>query len=231
MQTTEGLNLLNSLKHHENGLALKSKWAQSSFWDKSRNIHPGRCCRLCWSAGNYTWPNTKESCLLPQLDFKFETPEPKRTKRKSPSSVSTSTQNPFSFPSCSLVTMMDSFYFFCFQRHLYLREKSKICEQPLPFAFCLKQGIPYYNARNWFAFRCSMKSVLEATLDYEQSSTQTLHNAPKPKKAVMLSDFAPVPYFLQFFFLWVWFFFFASLFCSGLGVGFLLFLVLLWGFL
>lgn len=59
MQTTEGLNLLNSLKHHNNGLALKSKWARSSFWDKSRNIHPGRCCRLCWSAGNYTRPNTK----------------------------------------------------------------------------------------------------------------------------------------------------------------------------
>lgn len=41
MQTRECLNLLNSLKHHNNGPAWKSKWAWSSFWDKSRNIHPG----------------------------------------------------------------------------------------------------------------------------------------------------------------------------------------------
>lgn len=170
MQTTEGLNLPNSLKQHNNGLALKSKWARSSFWDKSRNMHPGRCCSVCWSAENYTRPNIKRGVCSKNWASNL--------KPWSPKWVLPHWALPLKITSAFLRVRRSkwwiNFIFFLFPKTPLFKEKSKLCKQPLLLAFCLKQGISYYNVRNWFTFRCSMKSVLEATPDYEQSATQTL---------------------------------------------------------
>lgn len=178
MQTTEGLNLLNSLKHHNNGLALKSSEPGAHSGIKAGIFTQEGVAGFAEVLG-ITHGQTQRELFAPKAGIQIWNPGAQKDKAKesflSEHFHSKSLQLSFVFTGHNdgLIS------FFCFQRHLYLREKSKLCKQPLLFAFCLKQGIPYYNVRNWFASRCSMKSVLGATLDYEQSSTQTLHNAPK----------------------------------------------------